>query len=469
MEGGTGEGNQNDLTLHFGLRAHQQLVDLEIFWPDATTQTVTGVAVDQHIVIETVLTVDNAGATGVTHQAASLTGNLMGAGDVTTSACVLWGPTNEGQTNSWPHQECISDAENGGFSIPVSGLAPNTTYYYICYATNASGEAWSDAATPFTTVGVLPFEDSFDTRAPGELAGQNGWQAGPVEAAVVQATDTHNSSGRAVRVTTGMAWHEFSGMGRTNLMWTDFHAKPVLQSLGAVPAVANDPTAVFFVQTGTGHLVVYDGTDPTILTNKPAVASNIWARFTLRSDYAGQTWDLWLNRANVARNLDFYSSARSEFQGLRIVQGEVPGNSFVDEVYIGSQRPFDIPFIDDDADDMDDDWEVLHFGSTTNSAGGPEDDQDHDKFRDKFEFLAGTDPMNPVSLLKTLPVSGVAGPQFNLTWSSVSNRFYAISRSTDLLGGWTRIITNVPATPPANSRQIVREGDGEIYRVELEE
>lgn len=469
VEASTGEGNMNDLTLHFGLGANTGPVNVDIFWPDATTQTVYGVAVDQHIVIESVLTVANTGATGVTQDAASLTGDLAGRGQNTTSACVMWGPTDLGQTHTWPNQDCIGDAMNGGFSIPVSGLAPNTTYFYICYATNDSGEAWSDAATSFTTDGMLPFEDSFDTRSPGELAGQGGWQAGPTQAAVVQSADTHNGSGRALDLTTGMVWHAFSGPGRTNILWTDFQAKPVPQMLGAVPAVANDPTAIFHVQSGTGYLIVYDGTNPVILTNQPAVAANTWARFTVRSDYTAQTWDLWLNGAGVARNLDFYSSARTEFGGLRIFRGEVPGNSFFDEIAIGPQRPAGIPFIDDDADDMDDDWEILHFGSITVSAGSVFDDQDFDGFRDKFEFVAGTDPMNAASLLEILPASGVAGTFFDLTWSSVSNKSYAIAGTTNVLGAWTLVFTNVPATPPTNTRQIVPQGIGEIYRVEVEE
>jgi hypothetical protein len=47
VEGGTGEGNQNDLTLHFGLGSYSGTVDLDIAWPDGTQQTVSGVAVDQ--------------------------------------------------------------------------------------------------------------------------------------------------------------------------------------------------------------------------------------------------------------------------------------------------------------------------------------------------------------------------------------------------------------------------------------
>ena len=48
VEGATGGGNQNDLTLHFGLGQHDQDVTLNVYWPDGTKQKVTAV-VDQRI------------------------------------------------------------------------------------------------------------------------------------------------------------------------------------------------------------------------------------------------------------------------------------------------------------------------------------------------------------------------------------------------------------------------------------
>ncbi len=51
VEAGTGEGNQNDLVLHFGLGAHGGPVDLEILWPGGAVQTVGGVAADQSVVV----------------------------------------------------------------------------------------------------------------------------------------------------------------------------------------------------------------------------------------------------------------------------------------------------------------------------------------------------------------------------------------------------------------------------------
>lgn len=43
VEAGTGEGNQNDLILHFGLGPHDEAVTLEVLWPDGSTQRISNV------------------------------------------------------------------------------------------------------------------------------------------------------------------------------------------------------------------------------------------------------------------------------------------------------------------------------------------------------------------------------------------------------------------------------------------
>lgn len=48
VEGATGQGNQNDLTLHFGLGDRAEPVELEIRWPDGVRQTVKS-GVDQNL------------------------------------------------------------------------------------------------------------------------------------------------------------------------------------------------------------------------------------------------------------------------------------------------------------------------------------------------------------------------------------------------------------------------------------
>jgi hypothetical protein len=52
VEAGTGEGNQNDLPLHFGLGAQSKPVNLEVFWPDRTVQIVKDVPPDRLVDIE---------------------------------------------------------------------------------------------------------------------------------------------------------------------------------------------------------------------------------------------------------------------------------------------------------------------------------------------------------------------------------------------------------------------------------
>ncbi len=47
VEAGTGEGNQNEMTMHFGLGSWSGTVDLDIEWLDGTSQTVNNVSVDQ--------------------------------------------------------------------------------------------------------------------------------------------------------------------------------------------------------------------------------------------------------------------------------------------------------------------------------------------------------------------------------------------------------------------------------------
>ncbi len=51
VEAGTGEGNQNDLTLHFGLGAARGHIDIEIVWPDGKKQTLRHVQTDKFITI----------------------------------------------------------------------------------------------------------------------------------------------------------------------------------------------------------------------------------------------------------------------------------------------------------------------------------------------------------------------------------------------------------------------------------
>jgi hypothetical protein len=52
VEAGTGEGNQNDSTLHFGLGESAEPVDIEILWPGGKTRSLTATPVDRLVETE---------------------------------------------------------------------------------------------------------------------------------------------------------------------------------------------------------------------------------------------------------------------------------------------------------------------------------------------------------------------------------------------------------------------------------
>ena len=52
VDGGMGNSNQNELTLHFGLGQQSSPVDIEIRWPDGHVQTENGVSVNQSVTID---------------------------------------------------------------------------------------------------------------------------------------------------------------------------------------------------------------------------------------------------------------------------------------------------------------------------------------------------------------------------------------------------------------------------------
>ena len=52
VEAGTGEGNQSEMTLHFGLGNHKGPVNIEVFWPNRAKQSMTGVETNRLLTVE---------------------------------------------------------------------------------------------------------------------------------------------------------------------------------------------------------------------------------------------------------------------------------------------------------------------------------------------------------------------------------------------------------------------------------
>jgi hypothetical protein len=96
---------------------------------------------------------------------------------------------------------------------------------------------------------------------------------------------------------------------------------------------------------------------------------------------------------------------------------------------------------DSDGDGIPDIWESAYFGGATMAS--PDDDPDGDGMKNRQEYIAGTDPTDPLSYLRVDSLDAGVGTQ--LSFMAVSNRTYTV-QFTDALGSsaWQRL-TEIPA------------------------
>jgi hypothetical protein len=109
-----------------------------------------------------------------------------------------------------------------------------------------------------------------------------------------------------------------------------------------------------------------------------------------------------------------------------------------------------IGLVDTDGDGMPDDWEQQFFGLAA-STNGYNGDFDGDGLSNGREFVAGTSPTDAQSVFEFIAPTRLLNNTVVINWSSVSNRFYAVWRSQNLLAGFGRLTNGLPATPPSNA------------------
>ncbi len=109
---------------------------------------------------------------------------------------------------------------------------------------------------------------------------------------------------------------------------------------------------------------------------------------------------------------------------------------------------------DTDGDGLPDWWEVLYFGDPEaavpdRSVADPEGDADHDMFKNLHEYLAGTDPTDPQSLLRLVRAgpSALDPNETEVTWQSVPGKTYTVQGRASFEAGsdWAELAAGVPA------------------------
>ena len=146
---------------------------------------------------------------------------------------------------------------------------------------------------------------------------------------------------------------------------------------------------------------------------------------------------------------------------------------------------------DTDGDSLPDMWEWVYFNTLTNGPTADpnlngknnlweyqngydplDPDSDGDGAPNTDETAAGTDALDPQSVFQVsgfrFQVSAGGGPV--VQWNSVTDKYYRVERSTNLLTSFGPLRINILATPPLNVHTDgTANGPGPwLYRVELE-
>lgn len=228
---------------------------------------------------------------------------------------------------------------------------------------------------------TLPFIDDFEDLDPRDINGQNNWIASVEDMAVLQNSVVTNGT-QACRMTASSdsvnLSHYFGATGE-QVVYSEFYIRSVRRTTPGTPTLS-DPLSAAFYLDWMGRLVVWTN-DWQTLTSHPVVPHREWMHLVVRTDYAADTWQIWLDGSSVGSNLAFDASSLTEFSRFQLT-GSTEANGYLDDVRFAADAPGDM-----DADGLDDAWEVAVFGDLNETATG---DFDSDGINNLLEYQKGS-------------------------------------------------------------------------------
>jgi len=295
----------------------------------------------------------------------------------------------------------------------------------------------------------LPWEEPFDARTDGPIAGQYGWTGtGTVQ------TNTIQSGAKALSLAESAVAHTFDG--NASNVWITFWAQPVPG--GAPETIAEGASAVFYVSTNN-LLVAYSNETPIEIEG--ATVTGGWNKFALSCDYSSNVWNLELNDVPRVGNFAFHAAPAS-FQGLEISESTT-NVLFVDSINITDSAGEPDPG-DEDDDGLPDSWEITHYGSTNVNPNATASNGVNTVLE---AYIAGLNPTNAQSRFLISELNPQASASV-LSWVATSGRVYSVYWSSNLLSDFQLLENNVPWTnmPYSDTNHIASEKG--FYKIEVE-
>jgi hypothetical protein len=120
-------------------------------------------------------------------------------------------------------------------------------------------------------------------------------------------------------------------------------------------------------------------------------------------------------------------------------------------------------------DGIPDSWRLRYFGSVNNLLSQADADADGDGANNMAEYIAGTDPTDPNSMLKLSSSRDIPSPGCLIRWPSVEGKQYIIERSSSMFSpSWVPIATNSGTGAEMEFHDSGATGSSRFYRVRVQ-